>query len=314
MSFYRTRLIGERSGMAAITAMLIMMTAMVVVSVMLWRVEIWIRQTENFSSRAQAAEIARAAIDWIGEIALEETRDKEGPGLTESGSGEIPLFPVEGGKLRGNLVDVQGKLNLNNMAQEGEAGQRSVEAFRRLLSFLDLPLELADALADWIDADSDERVPYGAEDYYYLGLDPPYRTANRPLVEINSLRFVKGFDESVIEKLEPYATALPDVTPINVNTSPPEIMAAMFGETLSLEWARYIASIRKNERFESVEQFRERLPLGASVPKDTPLSVVSRFYMVTAEVKYGRARVAYQAIIETGESFKKPRVIWLKET
>ena len=80
--------------------------------------------------------------------------------------------------------------------------------FQRLLSSLGLPPELVYALVDWIDADSQVMPSGGAEDGYYLNLPKPYRAANRPLVDLSELLWVRGFDEQIIKRLSGYVLSL----------------------------------------------------------------------------------------------------------
>ncbi len=86
----------------------------------------------------------------------------------------------------------------------------ALDFFKRLLENLKLDPEIATALVDWIDADINETLPGGAEDGAYLLAVPPYRAANRPLVDISELRLVQGYTPEVITALAPHVTALPD--------------------------------------------------------------------------------------------------------
>ena len=52
---------------------------------------------------------------------------------------------------------------------------------------------IADALTDWLDADT-TALPLGAEDGAYAGLAQPYRTGGVMLAEVSELRAVKGVD------------------------------------------------------------------------------------------------------------------------
>ncbi|MDR2705850.1 MAG: general secretion pathway protein GspK, partial [Planctomycetaceae bacterium] len=51
--------------------------------------------------------------------------------------------------------------------------------------------EIADAILDWMDEDSEPRE-FGAEDDYYAGLDPPYYTRNAIPDSLDELLLVKG--------------------------------------------------------------------------------------------------------------------------
>lgn len=78
------------------------------------------------------------------------------------------------------LVDEASKLNLNTAAPE-------------MLEWLpDMTPELAAAIVDWRDADSDPQ-PGGAESEAYVSEDPAYECKNAPFETVEELRLVKGF-------------------------------------------------------------------------------------------------------------------------
>ena len=89
-------------------------------------------------------------------------------------------------------VDDIRRLELS-LAAGGKTDVIELEHFRRLLAILDLSPGLADALADWIDADGVPQPNDGAEDSYYGSLQPPYLAANRPLTDLSELALVRGF-------------------------------------------------------------------------------------------------------------------------
>jgi len=92
--------------------------------------------------------------------------------------------------------------------------------------------ELAADLIDWVDGD-DIRQSGGSEDDYYQGQDPPYRAANRPLLSVEELALVEGFDGPLMEALRPYLTVFPyaDGGGINPNTAPTWVLALLFHGT-----------------------------------------------------------------------------------
>ena len=71
-----------------------------------------------------------------------------------------------------------------------------------------VPEELAHNLMDWIDVD-DQRLEGGAEDDSYLAREPAYRAANTPLLAIDDLGLVEGFDPALVEALRPYVGVYP---------------------------------------------------------------------------------------------------------
>jgi type II secretory pathway component PulK len=91
-----------------------------------------------------------------------------------------------------------------------------------------VPAELAANLLDWIDED-DVRQGGGGEDDVYQRLDPPYRAANRPLLSLDELRLVEGFDGALVEALRPYVTVYPLAGSggVNLNTAPSWVLAQL---------------------------------------------------------------------------------------
>ena len=57
-------------------------------------------------------------------------------------------------------------------------------------------LEIADAVADFMDADNQKRLN-GAEDDDYQSATPPYRAANQPKASISELRAVTGITREI---------------------------------------------------------------------------------------------------------------------
>src|SRR5437773_365412 len=103
----------------------------------------------------------------------------------------------------------------------------------RLLAVLGLDAALADALADWTDADDTPR-PLGAERAYYLGLTPPYAPRNAPLGSVGELALVRGFTRPVVERLRPYVTVAREAR-VNPNTASREVLLAVVDDPAAVE-------------------------------------------------------------------------------
>ena len=112
-------------------------------------------------------------------------------------------------------------------AQQLSPQQIAIARFHLLLQALQLPEEIAPAILDWLDTDSETRFPNGAEDEYYTRLEPPYRAANGPFADVSELRLVRGITPEIYEKLAPYVTVLDNAVPLNVNTAPAEVLMSL---------------------------------------------------------------------------------------
>jgi general secretion pathway protein K len=159
------------------------------------------------------------------------------------------------GSLDITIEDESGKLNLNSVVSpNGEYFEPYHEMADRLFKKLKLSPDLLDALADWIDV-NDEPRPSGAESPYYQGLKPPYSARNGPLATMEELRLVKGFDAATVDRLRPFVTFYPNtvagmVIPININTAPQEVLAAL-DDGMSDSLVRNVLDYRKTTPFTS---------------------------------------------------------------
>ncbi len=283
-------------GVALITVLLIVAMATTVAAVMAQQQGFWQREYENSRDRAQARRIAQAGVDWARAVLADDAANNQFDHPREMWAMKLPPIPVEGGEVQGLILDQQGLFNLNNLVQGGAVNPAALARFQRLLSTLGLPPELAFALADWMDADSQPMPTGGAEDSYYLNLPKPYRAANRPLAELSELLWVQGFEEKTIKRLSGFVAVLPEHTQVNVNFASAEVLAAMING-LALQDAREIVSWRKDRPFKTVAEFMERLHSGIGQDANAELMVSSRYFLVEGHAVQGQAEFSAQALL-----------------
>lgn len=297
----------HQRGVAVIMVMLIVALATVLAGFLAQQQQLWQRQIENQFDRAQARLLGIAGIDWARAVLIDDARANRTDHDGEMWALRLPAMPVDNGEVMGVIEDRQGLFNLNNLVRNGESSATDVAQFQRLLGLLGLPGELAVALADWIDNDSDAPYPGRAEDVYYLSLSPPYRSANRPLIELGELSRVRGFDERTIERLRPFVSVLPLPQPINVNFAPAEVLAAAIPD-MSLPEARVLVQQRRGNPFKDINEFKQRLPRSGIQINDQEFSVSSEFFWVTGRARIGKSQVTTQVLLHrTGDW---PMVVW----
>lgn len=287
-----------QGGVAVVMAVLVVALATSAATYMLWQQSLWVRQVENLNGRAQADAIARAAVGWASVILAED--DPAIDHLGETWARRIPPFPAEQAQVAGMIFDEQAKFNVNNLAREGGVAPQDFVAFQRLLAALGLPAGLAEAVVDWLDADGEVMQPNGAEDSYYLALDPPYRTAGRRIVELAELARVKGFDADIVARLAPFVTALPEETPVNVNTAPVQVLQALVPDVSAEEMKRVVEQ-RKTKPFQSREEFVRAFSRSRSTSVAPQIDVKSRYFSAEATVRLGRVVVAYRALFQRSD-------------
>jgi general secretion pathway protein K len=159
----------------------------------------------------------------------------------------------EQGKLLVRIEEESGKLNLNAIAgTNGVFNDAYHDIAVRLLKKLELSPDLCDALADWVGTNEGPH-PAGAKSSYYNNLKPPYGAKNARLETFEELALVKDFSSKVLEKLRPFVTVYPDqpnapTAPININTAPREVIAAL-DDKITDELTARVLEYRKTTPF-----------------------------------------------------------------
>ena len=298
-------------GVAIVLAISVVAMATMVATAIMVSQSTWARQLELSAEHVQARALLQAGADWARAVLGDDRRLGNVDHLGEPWALRLPPMPVENGELVGQIEDQQGLFNLNNLVSEGKISAAQLDHFRRLLSILGLPVSLANALADWIDADGQPQPQGGAEDAYYLALNPPYLAANRPLIDTAELALVAGFDDGARARLRPYVTALPGFTPINVNTAPPEVLSAVI-DGLDLGNAQALVSQRDRAFYRDTGDFTRRLPREA-VAGAGDISVSSDYFSASLRVTIGGAQARGRALLSRlGTANGWPAVVWRK--
>jgi general secretion pathway protein K len=299
----------RQQGVAIVLAISVVAMAAIVAAAIMVSQSTWARQLELTAEHVQARAMLQAGADWARAVLADDRRVSNVDHLGEPWALRLPPMPVENGELVGQIEDQQGLFNVNNLVSDGKVNVAQLEHFRRLLAVLGLPDALAYTLADWIDNDSQPQPQGGAEDAYYLALDPPYLAANRPLIDVAELALVSGFDANVRARLRPYVTALPGFTAVNVNTAPPEVLAAVV-EGLDLGVAQALVAQRDRVYYRDGYDFTNRLPRGTAAAAGD-ISVSSDYFMATLRVTIGGAQASGKALLaRTGSGW--PVVLWRK--
>ncbi len=182
------------------------------------------------------------------------------------------------------------------------------QILRNLFVSLELNPELVDPMMDWIDADESPIGTTGAEDFYYTGLDIPYRTPNRAMASTAELTELKDFEPKIVAALSPWVTALPvagadNTTPVNVNTASAQVLAAFaVNQPLDPAALEPLVARRQSTPFENLADFQsefEALVAGGLVPgHEDMLDVASNFYAGRSCAQSGRVKFSMTSLMQ----------------
>lgn len=292
----------RQQGIALITAILVVAIATIAATAMVVSANVAIHRATTLQESEKAWWYAEGAEQWILTVLQRDREDNEVDSLDEPWAQPIDYLPVDEGALRGRIVDLQGRFNVNNLGiPDAQQYPRYRQQFERLFSLVEAgdafqSAAVADAIRDWIDEDQEPTGFDGAEDGVYLGLQPPYRAANRPISSVSELLAIRGVTADMYRALLPHIAALPAWgTPINVNTATEPVLLSLL-EAPTPEMARFI-----DEREE--RPLQEPGELGALIPAGTPpVSINTQYFRLESEALIGSSRVGlYHLILRSGQ-------------
>ncbi len=283
----------------------------------------------NRESVARAEALARGGIRLATAVLLEDSAGG-GPGLDSHLEpwallGETPISTEDGSSLRLQIEDAGTRLNLNALVSFDESGAldgKTVpflhEMFEKVIEDLPPELrlydtrELAENLIDYLDKD-DLRQAGGGENDYYQRQDPPYRAANGPLLSLDELRLIEGFDGRLVDALRPYLTVHPYVggAGINLNTAPPHVLSLLYlfdGVEMRLapeDVVREILEIRRDGEVLCPEAASAEscVVLNEIVPNEIfpPPAWESHVFVVSAQAQVGEVQRTLEAVIDRAD-------------
>lgn len=292
-------------GVALLTAMLIVAMVAIVGSTMLTRMNFAMHRSGNIWLDEKAWWYAVGVEQWLGTILRRDRENNEIDTLNDPWARDVDVLPIEGGGISGQIVDLQGRFNVNNLA--GANPDQAIQQFSRLMRTVAdtdpvTAHTVAQAARDWIDADIQPTRPDGAEDNYYLGLSPAYRTANQRMTSASELRAVRGMNAQLFRALEPHITALPEPTAINVNTATAPVLVSL-AEGLDLSAAESLIEKRREQAWESPQEFTQEDELAGRLGDDFQaqnIAVSSNYFGASGTVTIGRVQVDFHSVLARG--------------
>lgn len=171
------------------------------------------RRADDALASLQADALARSGIA-VAAVVLAETNAADGPDTLHSPWAlDAGRQPLGAGWVEVGIDDEARRLDVN--------APELADALPRLLAGLGLDPFLADAIADWTDADDVPRA-HGAERSAYRDTVP----RNGAVATVGELGLVRGVDAHALERLRPYVTVAGEHA-VNPNTASREVLLAV---------------------------------------------------------------------------------------
>ncbi len=185
------------------------------------------------------------------------------------------------------------------------------------------PEELVDALIDWVDED-DLDADGDRESRRYERRNPPIVPSDQPLLFVDELRRVDGFDGRLVEALKPYVSVYPFDAEweVNLNTAPPWVLTKLQlkQETNSRPvddaWARDVIETR-GESLICAETAGECFAPGdlglldaLTESVDPPHRTEAKLFRVRARSRVGQVERTLEVVLDASDGPPLRRLAW----
>ena len=277
----------SQAGIALMIVLLVVTIATVLSTAIAKNQSRTIGTASSYFDRAQAYYFARGGETFARQLLFRDFKEQpERDDLTEEWAALDLVFEYEGGEVQIYIEDLQGRFNLNQFV----AGDQRTSLLSEKLSLMTAQIGLdpawMDDLLDYTDIDGEVRLG-GAEDYFYLGLDQPFRTSGQPLQDLSEIRMLRSMSSEGYARLSEVLTVTPAMgSSLNVNTAPAMVLQTLASD-LSLEQAKALIDRRTTaEGFDTVQAFLQQPELAGLAVKAEGLGVQSSFFKANIKARY----------------------------
>ena len=301
----------RQRGAALLLAMLTVALVASVSAAAYWQQWRNLQLEQTARQRAQSLWLLTGALDWARLILREDARASRVDHLAEpwalplqetrlssflsTGQADPTLEDAFDARLSGRIIDEQGKLNLRNLIESsGDQFQLAPverQSVERLFAALGLPsaelrLLLQGLLAAYAPSTSSAGLlrPQRYEQLAWLGLS-----------------------KATLDRLSPYASWLPEPTPLNLNTaSALALHASLPG--LDLAQAQALVAQRERRHFSAITDLGELMPEVGAQLKPERHAVTSRYFRVLGLLRLDEVTLEQHALVVRDGI--KVKVVW----
>ncbi len=286
-------------GAALLMAMLTVTLVATFAAAALWQQWRSIEVETSERARAQAGWVLTGALDWARLILRQDANAGGADHLAEpwavplqesrlstflaadSNSTADNADDAPEAFLSGQIIDLQSRLNVNNLVQDGKLSEVSLPAFRRLFELLNLPPQELLTMAENLRLAT---LSTGA------GSDAPLLPQR-----VEHLRWL-GLSPATLRVLQAYVTVLPTRTTVNLNTASAEVIAASVPGLDRADAQRLVAA-RANNYFRSVAAAGTLLNLPAGQISEAEHSIKSDYFEVIGRLRIEQTFIAERSLV-----------------
>lgn len=284
-------------GAALLTALLIVVLVTTLAAAMLWRQARSIQIEAADRGRAQADWVLQGALDWARLILREDKRNNSKDNVDHLG--EVWAVPLAEARLSsflsadennsadagpdaflsGRIEDAQSRFNLRNLINYKAEDLRTAA---RLFQAAGLSGSLAEQLRDKLN---------------YAAVPASAPQGEVPLLptRLDQLRWL-GINDEQIARLSTLVVILPVATPVNVNTAPREVLAALY-DGMDTGSADRIVRARQTKPFRTIDELKAYLPQGVEATIERG-AFTSDYFFVEGQLRMDDRVLAQRSLVQ----------------
>lgn len=219
----------QQSGVALLTILLLVVAITIMAGGMLASQKVMVREYAVAQNQTQFNQYAIYAEHVAKQLIFEDSQANQTDSLQDIWAKPIDKQKLNDAEIQLQLQDESQRFNINNLYHDGAVDKNAVAYFSALLTANGLDANIANAVLDWQDPDSDPTGDGGAEFEFYqsLGKDKAVEIANQPFASVDELIKVRGMDKEKFAKIKPLLTAVPFFLPMNVNMIKSELLTVI---------------------------------------------------------------------------------------
>lgn len=287
----------SHQGSALISALCIMAIVAIAATTLSLRVQLESYRAQLTFTYDKLSLAAQAVSFWAMD-AISNTAKK--PWVSQDNMGKVLTFPEKWQtiypetRLSGALYDLQSRFNVNNLIN-----RNFHPVFLRLLDTLTPPLATAEKqvllanIFHWINPpqEGQGQTPQTA---IYLTSKPPYLPSQQFMAHLSELRLVKGMEKRY-QSLTSVTTALPEETPINLNTASARVVAAL-GKGLGEDGIGALLKARGKKGFKTTQAASPLLKKYQISPEQITLE--SSYFLSVAVAENERMKLTVYTVLK----------------
>ena len=287
----------QQKGTALITAMVIMSILAAVATVIMIQQSTTIYRSQLLFNVDRAYLYTNGTVVWAENLLKQDEQFARAEDTVMVVADVLPATatPYNEGQVWAELIDLQGRFNLNNLHYDALLNDK-LDHFRRLLSII---------LFD-IDENQIKQIIQSMTDYI-VSQDPQ----QNPFFHISQLRMIEGVTAEIYQRISPYLTALPESTDINVNTATAPILMSL-SQQLSASDVETLIQNRQQTPFISTDAFMSAMSEDSIALEADMITVQSQYFLLSSTVLIDQQQLNTYTVFHllNGEGQSVINILW----